>query len=100
MGIITSKVKMTLNKTCCYHSVYLLITSRLPGFARSLGREGGRAGGEGRGGEGRGGEGRGGEGGGREEGRGGRRDGPVLPHCLLYFLKLCNVFNDNVQSIR
>ena len=25
---------------------------------------------------------------------------PVLPHCLLYFLKLYNVFNDNVQSIR
>ena len=29
---------------------------------------------------------------------------PALPHCLLYFLKLYNVFislfNDNVQSIR
>ena len=25
---------------------------------------------------------------------------PALPHCLLHFLKLYNVFNDNVQSIR
>ena len=25
---------------------------------------------------------------------------PALPHCLLYFLKLYNVFNANVQSIR
>ena len=25
---------------------------------------------------------------------------PSHPHCLLYFLKLYNVFNDNVQSIR
>ena len=51
--------------------------------------------------------------GGREGGRGGRggseggrelRSGPsfppALPHCLLYLLKLYNVFNDNVQSIR
>ena len=33
--------------------------------------------------------------GGRGGGRGGRE-----PHCLLYFLKLYKVFNDNVQSIR
>ena len=25
---------------------------------------------------------------------------PALPHCLLYFIKLYNVLNDNVQSIR
>ena len=25
---------------------------------------------------------------------------PALPHCLTDFLKLSNVFNDNVQSIR
>ena len=53
----------------------------------------------------------GGEGGreGGKEGREGERGpiearvpslSPALPHCLLYFLKLHNVFNDNVQSIR
>ena len=52
--------------------------------------------------------GRAGRRGGREGGRGGRGPSearvpslpPTLPHCLLYFLKLYNVFNDNVQSIR
>ena len=56
---------------------------------------------EGTGGEGTGGEGRGG----RERGRGPSEARvpslhPALPHCLLYFLKLYNVFNDNVESIR
>ena len=61
------------------------------------GWEGGREGGRGECGRG-----------GREEGDGGRKGGaraklgfsPALPHCLLYFLKLYNVFYDNVQSIR
>ena len=67
-----------LNLAFCY-------TSRLPGF---VGREGIGVGGEG--------------------GEGGRKGGaraklgfpPALPHCLLYFLKLYIVFNDNVRSIR
>ena len=61
------------------------------------GRVGARGGREGR---------EGGEGG--EGGRGGRGPSearvpslpPALPHCLLYFLKLYNVFNNNVKSIR
>ena len=57
---------------------------------------GGRKGGEG---EGR--EGEGGMEGGREGGARAKLGfPPALPHCLLYFLKLYNVFNDNVQSIR
>ena len=57
-------------------------------------REGGREGG----GEREGGE--GGEGGrGQSEARVPSLP-PALPHCLLYFLKRYNVFNDNVQSIR
>ena len=51
--------------------------------------------------------GRGGGGQGSDGGRGGRGPSkarvpslpPALPHCLLYFLKLYNIFNDNVQSI-
>ena len=61
-------------------------TSRLPGFAREEGREGGREGA-------RGGREREGMVGG-EGGEGGSEG------ALLYFLKLYNVFNDNVQSIR
>ena len=78
----------------------------LAGYPASLGWEG-------RGREGREGGWEGGGEGGRKEGRegvGGREGGggssearvpslsPAPPHCL--FLKLYNVFNDNVQSIR
>ena len=79
--------------------------SRLAGYPASLGKKGGR---EGRGGRvgGEGGKGREGREGwrGRKGWRGGRegpeRSSGSLPHCLLYFLKLYNVGNDNVQSIR
>ena len=61
------------------------------GWGRAGGREGGVGGREG-------------TEGGREGGRGPSEAKlgfpPALPHCLLYFLKLYNVFNDNVQSIR
>ena len=85
-------------------STVLLLTSRLPDFAREGGCDGGMGGRKG-GREGGVWEGREGGGGWREEGRGPSEARvfsfpPALPHCLLYFLKLYNVFYDNVQSIR
>ena len=105
----------------CGHKAFIsyCIIVILAGYPASLGREGGWEAKEGEGGsEGRGarggrggrnGRGGGGEWAAREGGREGGRERPerssgslppALPHCLLYFLKLYNVFKDNVQSIR